>query len=64
MLLLPKSIKPTKRVKLEAVFSEAAAFVYYSFGSILDPAFGFLLFKMNGNIELFHGCFKGDRERE
>jgi hypothetical protein len=47
----------------EAAFSEATAFVQYSFVSTLGHAFGFLLFEMDENRGLCHSSFKRDRER-
>ena len=51
-------------MKCEAAFLETVAFIQYSFGSTLDPTFRFwfFVFQNGRKRELFHICFKNDRE--
>jgi len=57
-----KSKTPTKRIEPEAASSEAATLACYNFRNTLDSAFRSLSFQMGENREMFHSCFKEDRE--
>lgn len=57
-----KSKTLTKRVEPEGASSEAATFACYNFRNTLDSAFRSLFFQMGENREMFHSCFKEDRE--
>ena len=62
VLLLQKGKTSTKRVEPEAASSEAATLACYNFRNTLDSAFRSLFFQIGGNREMFHSCFKEDRE--
>ena len=62
MLLLQKGKTSTKQVEPEAASSEAATLACYNFRNTLDSAFCSLFFQIGGNREMFHSCFKEDRE--
>jgi len=62
VLLLQKGKTSTKRVEPEAASSEAATLACYNFRNTLDSAFCSLFFQIGGNREMFHSCFKEDRE--